>query len=111
MKNGTVNRHVYYTKDHNCKNPPINETDLIKQFENLINMVDLRKVKIQNKIKEDILRIKKFNKFLLNTNTDIKLNDIDMKNYVKFVLREGEMQEKRYILENICEKILLNNKK
>jgi DNA invertase Pin-like site-specific DNA recombinase len=114
LKNGTSNRHVYYkcakSKDHNCKNPPINETDLIKQFEKLIDDMKVNELKVRDKIKDEILRFKKFNTSLLEKCTDIQIEDIDIKNYVKFILKEGEIQEKRDILENISEKIMLRNK-
>jgi len=114
LKNGQVNRHVYYgcakSKDHNCKNPPINETDLIKQFEKMIDKIDLNKIKIQERIKGEITRFKKFQSVLLGKNTDIKLEDIDIKNYVKFILKSGEINEKREALENISNKILLRDK-
>jgi len=114
LKNGTSNRHVYYkcakSKDHNCSNPPINESDLIKQFEKLTDDTKVNELKIQTKIKDEILRFKKFQKSLLNQNIDIKLEDIDVKNYVKFILKDGSIEEKRGVLENISEKIVLKDK-
>jgi len=105
LKNRTSNRHVYYkcakSKDHNCTNPPINETDLIKQFEKLIDSMKLNELKVRDKIKNEILRFKKFSTSLLGRSTDIQIEDIDIRNYVKFILKDGEMQEKRDILERI----------
>jgi hypothetical protein len=115
LKNGETNRHVYYkcakSKDHNCKNFPINETDLIKQFGKMIDGMKVNELKVQEKIKDEILRFKKFQKSLLNQSIDIRLEDIDVKNYVKFVLKDGSVEEKRDILENITGKIVFNNKK
>jgi len=114
LKNGTSNRHVYYkcakSKDHNCSNPPINETDLIKQFEKLIDDMKVNELKVRDKIKDEILRFKKFNTSLLGKSTNIQIDDIDIKNYVKFILKDGDVQEKRNILENISERIILKNK-
>lgn len=55
LKNGTVNRHVYYfcnkLKDRNCKCGYINEDDLLKQFEQLIDNINLDEIGIKEKIK------------------------------------------------------------
>lgn len=114
LKNGNTNRHVYYkcakSKDHNCKNQPINEKDLIKQFEKLIDKINLNEIQIQDKIKNEVTRFKKFQKSLLNQNTDIKIEEIDIKNYVKFILKEGSFTEKRQLLENISNQLTLKNK-
>lgn len=115
LKNGTSNRHVYYkcakSKDHNCTNPPINETDLIKQFEKLIDDMKVNELKVRDKIKDEILRFKKFNTSLLGKSTNIQIEDIDIKNYVKFILKDGTNLEKREILLNFESNILINNKK
>jgi site-specific DNA recombinase len=115
LKDGSVNRHVYYgcskSKDKNCKCGYINEKDLIKQFQDLIDKVDLNQIKIQTKIKKDILRFKKFQRSLLNQKTDIKLEDIDIKKYVKFVLKDGSTEDKRNILNSFKNKIIIENKK
>ena len=114
LKNGKSNRHVYYkcakSKDHNCKNEPINESDLLKQFEKLIDDMKVNELKVRDRIKEEILRFKRFSTSLLGKSTDIQIVDVDIKDYVKFILKDGEMQEKREILENISEKITLKNK-
>jgi site-specific DNA recombinase len=114
LKNGQVNRHVYYkctkSKNHNCKNPSINEKDLIKQFESLIDKTDLNTLKVQDKIKDEITRFKKFQKSLLNQNTNIKLEDIDIKNYTKFILKDGSIEEKREILASFEDKLVLEDK-
>jgi DNA invertase Pin-like site-specific DNA recombinase len=55
QKNGNVHRHVYYgctkARDKDCKCGYINEIDLIKQFENLMDKVDIDEIGIKEKIK------------------------------------------------------------
>jgi hypothetical protein len=41
---------------------------------------------------------------------NIEVSDVDIQNYVKFILREGEDQEKRDLLGCLRGEILLNNK-
>lgn len=114
LKNGEVNRHVYYkcakSKDKECKNKYINEIELIKQFENLIDVININEIKIKDKIKDEIMRVKKFNKSLLGKNTNIEIKDVDIRNYVKFILKDGSILEKRDILENVGNKLVLKNK-
>ncbi len=114
LKNGEVNRHVYYkcakSKDKECKNEYINETDLIKQFENLVDVIDINEIKIKDKIKDEIMRVKKFNKSLLGKDTDIEIKGVDIRNYVKFILKDGSILEKREVLSNLNSEIRLENR-
>ena len=58
QKNGNVHRYVYYscakTKDRFCKSGYINELDLIKQFEKLIETIDIDDIGIKEKIKIEV---------------------------------------------------------
>ncbi len=114
LKNGGINRHVYYgctkVRDKNCKCGYINETDLIKQFEGLIDKIDIDKTGIQEKIKEEVTRFKKFQQSLLSTKEKIVVADIDIRNYAKYVLQEGKDVEKRELLGCLKGKIELKNK-
>lgn len=114
LKDGSVNRHVYYgcnkSKDKNCKCGYINEEDLIKQFEELIDSVSLHNTIIKEKIKYEVLRMKKFHQSLLDIKEDIKITEIDIKCYAKFILKEGTVSEKREILSCIQGKLSLANK-
>ncbi len=115
LKNGTVNRHVYYgctrSKDRNCKGGYLNEEDLIKQFATLLDKVNLNKVGMRDKINDEITRIKKFQRSILGIKDDIQIEDVDVRNYAKFILKEGTIFEKREIFNNLQGKIFLNNKK
>ena len=114
LKNGSINRHVYYcctkAKDKNCKCGYINEEDLIKQFETLLDKIDLNEIGIKEKIKTEVERFKKFQKILLGIKDKIEVGDIDIRNYAKFILREGTDVEKRELLGCLKSKISLRNK-
>lgn len=43
-------------------------------------------------------------------NQNIDVSDVDVKNYIKFLLKEGDDQEKRELLTCLNGEILLNNK-
>ena len=114
LKDGTFNRHVYYgctkVRDRNCKCGYSNEKDLIKQFEGLIDEVNIDEMDIKNKIKDEIGRFKKFQKILLGNNKEIKICDIDIKNYSKYILKEGSDLEKRELLGYLRGKIHFDGK-
>ena len=110
LKNGKVNTHIYYgctkAKDKHCKCGYINESDLIKQLQKLVDEVDLNQSSIGKRISTEVTRYKKFMRSLLGEKSNILADDIDTKEYVKFLLKEGSLEEKREILScfeaNIC---------
>jgi site-specific DNA recombinase len=114
LKNGSVNRHVYYgctkVRDKNCNCGYIEEKELIKQFEILVENIDINQISIKEKLKNEVARLKKFQKILLGTHDTIKVEDVDIRNYTRFILREGQNQEKRELISCLESKINLKNK-
>lgn len=115
LTNGTTQRYVYYGctrfNDRNCKSGWINEDDLIEQLTNLMDKIDLDEIGMKEKIKEEIERHKKFSSGLLGEKAKaIKTTDIDIRNYAKYILRDGNMWEKRELLRCLKSKIALQNK-
>ncbi len=115
QKNGNIHRHVYYgctrVRDQNCKCAYINEPDLIKEFECLMDEIDLNELGMKEKIKLEIERFKKFQKLVSGKSQIIKIDEVDIRNYAKFVLAEGALIEKRELLGNLKGKIILGDKK
>src|ERR1035437_8529266 len=115
LKNGNINRHVYYkcvgSKDRNCKNGYINEEDLVKQFEKLMDTIDLDEIGIKAKIKSEVERFKKFQKVILDVKEKVEVGDVDIRNYAKYILREGRDVEKRELLECLKSEIVIRDKK
>jgi len=114
LKNGGYNRHIYYgctkAKDKNCKCGYISEEDLIKQLQKQIDKLDFKKLPVQDKIKGEIKRFKKFQMMATGKNQNIDVSDVDVKNYIKFLLKEGDDQEKRELLTCLNGEIVLKNK-
>jgi site-specific DNA recombinase len=115
QKNGNIHRYVYYgctrVRDRNCKCGYIEEKDLIKQFEVLIEKIDIDEIGIKEKLKIEVEKIKKFNSSMLGIKEKINIEDIDIRNYAKYVLRDGVDSEKRELLGCLKSEIILNNKK
>jgi site-specific DNA recombinase len=105
LKDGSRNRHVYYActkgKDKECKNKYTNEVILIQEFERIIEKLDFNKYIVKEKISEEVNRQKKFQQMLLGKKVDFKIKEIDIRNYFKFVLREGKLDEKKELLQSI----------
>lgn len=115
LKDGTINRHVYYrcckSKDSHCKNKTINETDLVEQLHALIEDLDIVALPMREKITHEVQRIKKFYALMFNEKTQIHVKNIDIRNYAKFILQEGSIGEKREFLGCLKNDILLENKR
>ena len=102
QKNGNVHRHVYYgctkVRDRDCKCGYINEVELLKQFEEIIEKVDIDEIQIKEKIKIEVERFKKFQQVVLGIKATVQVVDVDIRNYAKYILREGTNSEKRELL-------------
>lgn len=114
QQNGNVHRYVYYSccksKDKNCKSGYIEEKELIKQFENLIDKIDIDEISINKKIKEKVEDVKGFQRYVLGIKEKIEIKDIDIREYAKYVLKDGKDLEKRELLGCLKSNIILENK-
>lgn len=115
LKDGGVNRHVYYfcTKARNidCKNPPINEPSLITELIELMDKVDLDELGIKTRIEDEISRFNKFRTGVLGHKQEKISLDIDVRNYTKYLLKDGTMMEKRELLSCMKSKLIMREKK
>jgi site-specific DNA recombinase len=114
LKNGNVHRYVYYKctriKDSNCKCGFINENDLVIQLQDLMDDLDIKTVPMKEKITSELRRFKKFEQMLLGNRTSVAVKDIDIRNYAKFILLEGDIEEKREFLRCLKSTVVLNKK-
>ena len=115
QKNGNVHRYVYYGctrhNDKNCKSGWINEEELVEQLANLMDKIDLDSIGMKERIKTDIERHRKFQSGLLGIQeTKVKVADVDVRNYAKYMLREGTTFEKRELLSCLRSKVMLAHK-
>jgi len=115
LKDGGVNRHVYYfcTKARNidCKNPAINEPSLIEELIGLMDTVNMDELGIRTRIEDEIKRFNKFRSGVLGHKQDKVAIDVDVRNYTKYLLREGTLIEKRELLGCLQSKLFLKDRK
>ena len=114
QKNGNTHRYVYYGcckfHDKECKCGYIREDELIQQLEQMIDKIDLDELGMKDQIKSEVERYKKFQSGVLGVKEKIKIADIEIRNYAKYVLRDGTNFEKRKILSNLKSPIILKQK-
>jgi len=115
QKNGNTHRYVYYHcskgKDRDCREGAIREEDLMIQLIQLMDKIDIDQLATQEKIKKELERFKKFSEILgRDSNLPQRSNEVDIRNYAKYVLSEGTKDEKRELLECLKSKITLSSK-
>lgn len=117
LKNGSRKRYVYYhctqACDLDCPEPFINEDDLLAQLLLLIDRVELNKIQAQQKLVHEIEKFNKFTKQIFNKDKAIlkEINRVNLRAYAKYVLREGEREEKRELLACLTTKIYLKSRR
>ncbi len=117
LKDGTVSRYVYYgctrSKDINCKAGYIKEEELLNQMAEIIDKVDLNKLGVKEKIEYELNRFYKFQTGVLgkDMNKKPKQKELNIKNYAKYILREGSIYEKRELLSNLRSRLVYKDKK
>jgi len=114
LENGSVRRYVYYgctkARDKDCKCGYLEEKELVKQFESILDNIELDENEIKNKINVFVSKVKDFTSFVYGEKTNLDIERIDIKNYVRFILKKGKDDEKRDILTSFKDKIILKNK-
>jgi len=114
---GLTVRYVYYgcsrSRDLHCKNGYIREEELIKQLLEIIDKISLDELGTREKIEKEVKRYRKFQSEVLKVKNE-KIGqeeaEIDIRNYAKYMLKEGTMFEKRELLANLKSKLILKNK-
>lgn len=114
LKDGGVNRHVYYfcTKARNidCKNPAINEPNLIGELVELMDKIDMDELGVKSKVEQEMIRLNRF-KAMLGEKERNRNIDVNSRDYAKYLLKEGTLIEKRELLFFLKSKLILKDRK
>ena len=115
LKDGGVNRHVYYfctnARNIDCKNPAINEPSLISELMGLMDTINLDELGVKTRIEQEIARYNKFRVGVLGQKQEKTDMGVDARNYAKYLLREGTLIEKRELLSCLKSKLVLREKR
>lgn len=116
LKDGGANRYIYYScsraRDRNCKNMYIREEDLILELLKILDKVNINELGMRKKLEDEIARFNIFQRSVLGAKEKIKTDpDTDIRNYAKYILKEGSTVEKRELLANLRSRIEYKDKK
>ena len=132
LKNGGVNTYIYYhcnkTKDLDCKEPYVNEEDLIKQLVVLLPDIKLDSIYLWKEFKDEIKRLNHLKSIIENGKKDkveltqhntyksieLTLDDKEnlmIKDYLVHVLQFGTPEERIKILAGIESKFEITDKR
>jgi site-specific DNA recombinase len=103
LKDGTVAKYIYYgcgrARDLHCKNSYLREEELIEQIIKALDQIDFNQLGIQHKFEEELRRFNKFQRGVLGySNSKTAHEEVDIKTYVKYTLKEGTGAEKRELM-------------
>ncbi len=115
LKNGTIKAHIYYgctkARDKNCKCGYIAESELVRQLQNLLDIIQINESSVKKRIILEVTRYKRFEQSLLGQDINFEVEDIDIKRYIKFLLKDGTIEEKREIMTCFQSSVFLSQKK
>jgi len=116
LKAGGSNRYIYYScsraRDRNCKNQYIREEELITELLKILDKVDINELGMRKKLEDEIARFNIFQRSVLGSTDKVKeRQDTDIRNYAKYILKEGTTIEKRELLGNLRSRIIYKDKK
>lgn len=115
LKDGTSAKYIYYgcgrSKDRHCKSQYLREEDLTEQLIGQLDKIDLNQTGLQIKFNEELKRHNKFFRGVLGVRGKAEVHqDIDLRDYAKYVLREGSNEEKRELMGCFKSKITVLRK-
>ena len=115
LKDGGANRYIYYScsraRDRNCKNKYIREEELITELLKILDKVNINELGMRQKLEDEINRFNIFQRSVLGAMEKIKTDkDTDIRNYAKYILKEGMTSEKRELLANLRSRIIYKDK-
>ena len=115
LKDGGSNRYIYYScsraKDRNCKNKYIREEDLITKLLKILDQVNLNELGMKQRLEDEIARFNIFQRSVLGAKDKVAArSDTDIRNYAKYILKEGTVTEKRELLANLRSRIIYKDK-
>lgn len=113
-KTGLTARYVYYgcsrSRDRDCKGGYIREEELINRLLQRLDTINIDEIRINEKFRTETERFKKFQISVLGTQCKSEIGEIDLRNYAKYILRDGSIYEKRELMGCFKNRLVLKNK-
>jgi hypothetical protein len=84
---------------------------LITELLKILDKVNINELGMRQKLEEEINRYNIFQRSVLGATEKIKTDkDTDIRNYAKYILKEGMTSEKRELLANLRSRIIYKDK-
>lgn len=114
LKNGGVNKYIYYHcvkfRDRYCNEKYIREDNLIGLLIQIFDNIPVNKIQISEKLNREVDRHRKFvNGILGQEVAEAQVNQVNIRNYAKYILQEGTRDEKREIMGCLNATILIKD--
>ena len=117
LKDGTSSHYIYYgcsrARDRNCKNKYIREEELIEELLKIIDKVNINELGMRQKLEDEIRRFNKLQKIVngKSGNELVEENDVNIRQYAKYLLKDGSTSDKRELLANLRSRLNYKDKK
>jgi hypothetical protein len=117
LKDGTSAHYIYYgcsrARDRNCKNKYIREEELIEELLKIMDQVNINELGMRQKLEDEIRRFNKLQKIVngKSGNELVEENEVNIRQYVKYLLKEGSVSDKRELLGNLRSRLSYKDKK
>lgn len=117
LKDGTSAHYIYYgcsrARDRNCKNKYIREEELIEELLKIIDKVNINELGMRQKLEDEIRRFNKLQKIVngKSGNELVEENEVNIRQYAKYLLKEGSVSDKRELLANLRSRLNYKDKK
>ena len=117
LKDGTSAHYIYYgcsrARDRNCKNKYIREEELIEELLKIIDKVNINELGMRQKLEDEIRRFNKLQKIVngKSGNELVEENDVNIRQYAKYLLKDGSTSDKRELLANLRSRLNYKDKK
>ena len=113
-KDGSTHYYIYYSctrhQDKFCKNPFIREDQLIEQLVDLMDEVKLDELGTHKLIEAEVARYNSLREDVLGKKSE-EVDEISVRGYAKHLLKKGSTTEKRALLANLRNRIVMRDKK
>lgn len=117
LKDGTSAHYIYYdcsrARDRNYKNKYIREEELIDELLKIMDKININKLGMRQKLEDEIRRFNKLQKIVNGKSGQelIEENDENIRQYAKYLLKEGSVSDKRELLANLRSRLNYKDKK
>ncbi len=111
---GSVRYHIYYhcsrQVDYDCDERYIAEDDLKIQLAKLVDLIDFKKTMISEKLQGMYFEYQRVTKEILRQKGVLTKEEMNLKSFTTYVLREGSNQEKADFIRGLGTQFYLHNR-